>query len=80
MPARNRCEGHWLGWPTGARFHAWVWERHLRLEHVYGKGHKHHHGDYEVCRHWLCELAWRLERWLWWGLPPVGKWYRKGEQ
>ena len=26
-----------------------------------------HNADYEVCRHWLCRVAWALENLLWYG-------------
>jgi len=26
-----------------------------------------HNADYEVCRHWLCRVAWFVEKWLWYG-------------
>ena len=33
-----------------------------------------HNADYEVCRDWLCRLAWWLEWWLWHRKNGVPRW------
>ena len=52
----QREGGRRMRYPFGARLFARVFGRHLR---------QGHNADYEVCSHWLCWLAWRLEHWMW---------------
>ena len=28
---------------------------------------KRHNASYDVCRHWLCRVAFWLEKWVWYG-------------
>jgi len=47
------AEARALAW-----FFCWVFDRHIARQH---------NASYDVCPHWLCRLAYRLEKRLWYG-------------
>jgi hypothetical protein len=41
---------------------------HCCMQHSPAKADRvEHRGSYDVCRHWLCRIAFFVEKWLWYG-------------